>query len=120
MEMRGLRELREALETAPTLVRSRLETAVAYSTFRLYNAIQSGAWYRTGQLRGSITYRARGLHGRVEIGADGWYWAFLEFGTVKMAARPVIRPAGEQEAPNFERSMVDAGRALEQSWSRVA
>lgn len=31
--------------------------------------------------------------GKANPGGDTWYWRLLEFGTVKMAARPFMRPA---------------------------
>ncbi len=42
-----------------------------------------------------------GADGKVPAGGDTWYWRFIEFGTVKMPARPFLRPAiaaKEQEA----------------------
>lgn len=32
---------------------------------------------------------------RALSGGDAWYWGFVEFGTVKMAAHPFMRPAFE-------------------------
>lgn len=31
--------------------------------------------------------------GKMPAGGDTWYWRFIEFGTVKMAANPFLRPA---------------------------
>jgi HK97 gp10 family phage protein len=36
-------------------------------------------------------YRKQGKKGN--LSQDAWYWRFVEFGTVKMAARPFLRPA---------------------------
>ena len=38
-------------------------------------------------------YRKQGKKG--QLSQDAWYWRFVEFGTVKMAARPFLRPAFE-------------------------
>ncbi|NBU45443.1 MAG: HK97 gp10 family phage protein [Betaproteobacteria bacterium] len=36
-------------------------------------------------------YRNQGKRGN--LSQDAWYWRFVEFGTVKMSARPFLRPA---------------------------
>jgi HK97 gp10 family phage protein len=46
-------------------------------------------------------YRKQGKKGT--LSQDAWYWRFVEFGTVKMAARPFLRPAFE----NKKRQAVD-------------
>jgi HK97 gp10 family phage protein len=38
-------------------------------------------------------YRKQGKNGK--LSQDAWYWRFVEFGTVKMAAKPFLRPAFE-------------------------
>lgn len=120
MEMKGLRELSQALTSTPDLVRDRLKGVIATSTFRLGNAIQYGAPRDRGVLKRSIQWRASGLTGRVEIGVDAFYWHFIEYGTVKMRAQPFIRPAGERETPAFERDVIGVGRTIEQTWARAA
>ena len=40
-------------------------------------------------------YRKQGRKG--QLSQDAWYWRFVEFGTVKMAARPFLRPAFERK-----------------------
>ena len=36
-------------------------------------------------------YRKQGKKGN--LSQDAWYWRFVEFGTIKMSARPFLRPA---------------------------
>lgn len=61
----------------------------------------------TGKLARSIkVHRVGEFEYRVEVGA--WYAHFIEFGTVKMAARPFLTPAAEAERGDFQR----AGRRL--------
>ena len=36
-------------------------------------------------------YRKQGKKGT--LSQDAWYWRFVEFGTIKMSARPFLRPA---------------------------
>lgn len=38
-------------------------------------------------------YRNQGKRGN--LSQDAWYWRFVEFGTVKMSAKPFLRPAFE-------------------------
>ena len=38
-------------------------------------------------------YRFQGK--KKNLSQDAWYWRFIEFGTIKMAARPFLRPALE-------------------------
>lgn len=40
-------------------------------------------------------YRKQGKKGT--LSQDAWYWRFVEFGTVKLAARPFLRPAFESK-----------------------
>jgi HK97 gp10 family phage protein len=48
----------------------------------------------TGLLKASINVEAVGDTTYITVGDNGaFYWAFQEFGTSKMAARPFIRPA---------------------------
>ncbi len=47
-------------------------------------------------------YRKQGKNGN--LSQDAWYWRFVEFGTVKMAAKPFLRPAFEGR----KRDAVDA------------
>ena len=41
---------------------------------------------------------------------DPWYWRFLEFGTVKMAARPFLRPAFEARKMDAVKVALAEGR----------
>lgn len=47
---------------------------------------------------------------RAVAGIDSPHWHFAEFGTVKMAARPVIRPAGKAVALEADRFLKEAAR----------
>ena len=42
-------------------------------------------------VRHGTKYRKQGKKGN--LSQDAWYWRFVEFGTVKMSARPFLRPA---------------------------
>ena len=46
--------------------------------------------------KGGGTYHVGGS--KANPGGDTWYWRLLEFGTSKMRARPIMRPAASQKA----------------------
>ena len=50
-------------------------------------------------------YRNQGKKGN--LSQDAWYWRFVEFGTVKMSAKPFLRPA-------FEGKKMEAVNAIKQ------
>jgi len=50
-------------------------------------------------------YRNQGKKGN--LSQDAWYWRFVEFGTVKMSAKPFLRPA-------FEGKKMEAVDAIKQ------
>ena len=50
-------------------------------------------------------YRKQGKKGN--LSQDAWYWRFVEFGTVKMSAKPFLRPA-------FEGKKMEAVDAIKQ------
>lgn len=58
--------------------------------------------YQIGVVSGKRAKRSGRKSGRA---ADAYYWRFVEFGTVKMAARPFLRPA-------FEAKKLDAIEAI--------
>ncbi len=57
----------------------------------------------TGATKNSITVSGNGLERR--IGPSTEYAPSLEFGTVRMAARPFLTPAIEQVGPGFARAV---------------
>jgi HK97 gp10 family phage protein len=74
--------------------------------------IRNRAPRRTGTLKKAIKHmRSRGRPGLVEAKVivtkgsterfDGFYWFFIEFGTVKKAARPFIAPVVKEMKPGY-------------------
>ncbi|AXR78987.1 HK97-gp10 family putative phage morphogenesis protein [Natrarchaeobaculum sulfurireducens] len=64
----------------------------------------------TGNLRGAWTseVETEGETIIAEIGNEAAYAAFVEFGTNRMAAQPMIRPAIEREIRDLERRIREA------------
>ncbi len=121
MTLEGMDALKRAVTEAPKELRRLSSAAVRESTFAVADRMRQLAPHREGTLLGAIEARVAigtGLTGRVDIGADGWYWRFHEYGTKHMAARPFVRPATESESPVFQGRFDQVGRDLEQFWAR--
>lgn len=88
--------LKPAVSAAAAVVRKQAKANAPVDEGTLRKAIyqtrsrsESGTFQETAivGVRFGRKYRRRGQ--------DAWYWRFLEFGTVKMPARPFLRPAFE-------------------------
>lgn len=72
-----------------------------------------GPLMRVGVLGGSRNMAKHGEFtgsGKGNPGGDTWYWRLLEFGTSKMAARPFMRPAMQN---NAERTLNVTAQAMQ-------
>lgn len=56
----------------------------------------------TGNLRNSIAFQVEMSENAVYVGARTNYAAYVELGTVKMKARPYIRPAAENHTSQYK------------------
>lgn len=56
----------------------------------------------TGRLKNSITHEVEGDGRAVVIGSNVEYAPFVELGTVKMSARPYLRPAVENHTAEYQ------------------
>lgn len=117
MTITGLEALQAAIKETPKIVRTHVAGAIRESTFAVADRMRRLVPHRSGDLLESITASApkgSGVSGLV--GFDNprvFYWRFLEFGTVKMPARPFIRPAAEAEAPRYIQRIQAIGTALQ-------
>lgn len=113
----GFKELAAALkELGPRVARKHLRGAVSRGAMVVRNEARTLAPKDTGEMaRDILTKRERsagdhmasysvfvrsGKKSRLagkkrDVARDSFYWRFVEFGTVKMAARPFLRPAFE-------------------------
>lgn len=114
----GFEATKRAFAAVPELAKSYAEDVVAKSTFAVGQRAQALAPVRTGKLRASIAASSSGLNGRVGlISKDAYYWRFVEFGTVRIPARPFFRPAAEAEADPYVRAMAAIGPRIERDLS---
>lgn len=117
MRLEGFDALQRAIVKAPNVVKAHAGSAVGATAFAVAQRMRSLVRVDTGRLRQAIEVSSRGLSGRVLINPSGFYWPFLEYGTVRMAARPFVRPAAEAETSDFLTRVRDIGKKLERDWS---
>lgn len=114
IKIEGLEALQRAFKELPVdMHATALRPAVSASAGVVQKQAKmfAGKMRDTGTLQRAI-YRTRSRSGSSAVqetaivgirfgkkyrrrGQDAWYWRFLEFGTVKMGARPFLRPAFE-------------------------
>jgi HK97 gp10 family phage protein len=114
----GFEQVRAAVKRVPYEARVVLSDVIAKTTFAVKQRAIVLVPKDTGQLRTAITSSSRGLYGRVEVrDPASYYWRFLEYGTVRMAARPFVRPAAELETNDFTERVRRAGQQLERDFT---
>lgn len=122
VEIGGLRELERKLKQLETSVRKRIVSEALRGAAEIVREEASRrAPRRTGTLAKSITLgqvKVEKDGASVDVGPDktGWYGRFVEMGTVKMAARPYLRPAAEE---NRERVQAEFVRAVREAIQEV-
>lgn len=62
-------------------------------TRAVYDTPESKTYVRTGRLRNSLTHSVEMNEKAVYIGSAVEYAAYVELGTIRMRARPYLRPA---------------------------
>lgn len=78
----------------------RMEQIVAKAALDIQANAQNAAPVDTGMLRNSIQANRLGKHSwEVTVGAD--YGMYVEYGTVRMAAKPYFNPAIDKVRPQF-------------------
>jgi HK97 gp10 family phage protein len=124
MSLTGMDALQRALKTAPDTVQLYAADAVTKTGFAIAQRARAlvpvGA---TGALKRAIasapasTTRS-GPSGRVGLDSpEVFYWRYVEFGTVRVRARPFFRPAADAEADDYVARIRAIGPALERDLS---
>jgi HK97 gp10 family phage protein len=97
----------DRLPKLPAEVRRRLSLVVRKTAKDVEARAKVRAPVDTGALKGSIQARpVDELTSEVVVGQE--YGIYQEFGTVRMPARPYLRPAVEEVAPAFEQAIAQA------------
>lgn len=101
--------LAEQIEQALTAVGMQAESnAKMEITHAVYDQPEARSGYvRTGRLRNSLTHEVLDGEQAVLVGTDVEYAKFVEGGTMKMAARPYLRPAIVNHIPEYK-ALVEA------------
>lgn len=125
--LEGFEATKRALASVPDKAKLLAADAVAKSTFAVEQSARAKASRGlTGRLRAAITSKSTGTSGRVGIapgfGLNGRpgpeiYWRFVEYGTVRVPARPFFRPAAEGEKDQYIKRMREIGPKLERDLS---
>ena len=110
VQLIGLKEANRALRKLPDFAKAKAQEVMDVSAFQVARGAEARAPRRTGQLAGDIEWEARprSLSAVVGVAHQSFYWKFLEYGTVKMGARPFMRPAAEAVASDHESRLVRA------------
>lgn len=114
----GLKEANRALRKLPAFAKLKAQEVMDVSAFQVARGAQARAPRATGQLMGDIEWesRPRSLSAVVGIAFQSFYWKFLEYGTVKIGARPFMRPAAEAVEADHESRLI---RALTEAADQV-
>jgi len=107
LEVKGVKETLAKIDLINAKVRKAVQEQVGKSAFNIQREAKKRCPVDTGALRNSITVDFYGVMS-AQIGPHMPYAPYVEYGTRKMAARPYLFPAFEQERPNFEKGLAEA------------
>jgi HK97 gp10 family phage protein len=123
MQIKGLPQLQRTAARLPGVAQEHAQATVASAVRAVEARARSLVRRDTGALQGAIHGRVEGLRGGVGIAGGmingrrpATYWRHVEFGTVRVPARPFLRPAAEAEVPVVEQRARDLGQQLERAW----
>jgi HK97 gp10 family phage protein len=114
VQLEGFAELAERLKNLPDDVRDKtVRAAVTSGAKTIRDEAKRRVPVRTGTLRDSIAVRADRkkpdeIRVKVRLRSKGFHGRFLEFGTVKMRARPFVRPAFDAKRDDVLETIKDA------------
>jgi len=93
-------------------VTTRLSEQVKASGKQIVKEAKRRVNKRSGNLRRNIKFKMSRdkLTGWVTLRSNGFYGHFLEFGTVKLSARPFMAPAAEAAKADYQRGVQQAIR----------
>ncbi len=94
----GLKEANAALRRLPEFARAKAQREIDVTAFQVYNGALARVRRRTGFLALTLGWASRPGSVSAVVGVENdtaFYWKFLEYGTVRMSAKPFMRPAAE-------------------------
>lgn len=109
VEVRGVKETLAKIDLMDARVRQGIKEEVAKSALNIQLGAKQRCPVRTGALRNSIVVNFYGFMS-AQVGTSLPYAPFVEFGTRKMAAKPYLFPAFEEERPKFEERLAEVIR----------
>ncbi|WP_031405270.1 HK97-gp10 family putative phage morphogenesis protein [Geobacillus vulcani] len=111
-KLEGMQELLKKLETLGNEAEQVKQEALMAGAKVVQEAASQKAPRDTGKLAENIVISDVKEDGTVDIGPDRdrFYGLFLEFGTTKMAARPFLQPAFEENKEQVQQKMSDVIR----------
>lgn len=117
--MATMKQANRALKMLPDKAKGEAQQAIDTTAFYVARGAIARAPQLTGLLQRSIAWQRRPRSVSAVVGVDNaeaYYWKFLEYGTVKMSARPMFRPAAEAER---EAHLSRLERALERAAAQI-
>jgi HK97 gp10 family phage protein len=106
--MATINQCNRALKRLPDFAKLETQRAIDVTAFQLARMAASKAPHLTGKLQTGITWKSRpqNLFAVVLVDSEAFYWKYFEYGTVKMGARPMFRPAAEAVGPDHDQRMM--------------
>ena len=107
----GLKEANAALKKLPDFAKVRVQAVNDKTAFRVSTIAKSKAPRRTGLLQLGIQWQSRPRSVTAVVGVPSgsgspFYWKFLEYGTVKMPARPMFRPSADAVRDSHQSELI--------------
>jgi HK97 gp10 family phage protein len=113
-EFVGLKQCNAALKQLPELARGEAQQVMDVTAFQVARMAADRAPARSAtpkhgiHLKDAITWKRRRFGAVVGVDPRAFHWKFWEYGTVKMPATPMFRPAAEAVRGTHQRQMAEA------------
>lgn len=116
--MATMAQCNRALKQLPDFARDQTQQTMDTTAFQVAQRASAIAPRRTGRLARGMGWRSRPRSLSAVVGITdpaAFYWKYPEYGTVKMPARPMFRPAVEALQADHDRRLISGlARALTQ------
>lgn len=122
-EFVGLKEANAALRRLPDFAKAEAQGVMDVTAFQVERGAAERAPEDTGRLKFSIKRQSRPKSVTAVVGIEKgamtypYWWKYIEYGTVKMTARPMFRPAAMAVESDHEARLA---RALDKAADAMA